>query len=285
MTQLAFYENTWILAKVARKQDPKDHPLAGYILIDDARFFTVTNQLITVDSKLENVTEVRFDGVVVPDGTKLFITEDVPYETDTFDTSDYVDMIEEAYTSDYLVAVRSNAPIGLRFTTYVDQDLLAELLEEYEGTVTYGTVIVPSSAVATVDEITRPELNLRGIEYLEIRTQSFYYNDYLEEDYGLDFEGVFAGSIIGLKEGNLSRDFSAVGYVEIALASGGSIVLYTEEMQANLKSLAQAYLDEIDDIPDDVRWVLEGFAIGRYPAGYVKDYTDPATDVEGEVAA
>ena len=39
---------------------------------------------------------------------------------------------------------------------------------------------------------------------------------------------------------------------------------------------AQNYLDEIDDIPENIRKVLDGFSIGRYPVGYVKDYPDIA---------
>lgn len=288
-TDVAFYENNWILAKVARKQDPEDHPLRGYFMIDDARFFTVTNQMITVDPSMENVIEVNFHGEQVADGTKLFITEDVrctcevidedhacgKYFEKRFDTTDYLDVVtsdpDYSYAGDYMVAVRSDRPIGLRFTSYVDEEMLADLLAQFEGTVTYGTVIVPSSAVATMNEITRPELALRGIEYLDVRTDTFFSTDYFDEngeDLGYDFTGVFAGSIVGLSEKNLSRDFSAVGYVEIALATGGSIVIYTEEMNANLKTLAGMYLDEMDEIPADIKTVLDAFAIGRYPQGY-----------------
>jgi hypothetical protein len=64
--------------------------------------------------------------------------------------------------------------------------------------------------------------------------------------------------------------------VEVALEGGGSVVLYTEEMKSNLATHAQDYLNGLDDIPEQIRKVLEGFAIGRYPVGYVKAYPDIA---------
>lgn len=282
LTQLAFYANTWILAKVESGQDA----LAGYVMIDDVRFFTITDELITVDGSMENVVSVRFGGETVPSGTKLFITDDVrctcdpsceedpcdKYYEEMFDTSAYEGIVYPAYSDDYFVTVRSNRPIGLRFTTQVDLDLLEELQAEYGGTITYGTIIVPTRDVKDLVEekgaFTRTDLQRQEIQYLDVRTNGFFSNEYLESTDEFDFEGVFAGSIVGLSEHNIKLDFSSVGYVELVLENGGVIAMYTEAVQANLAEHAAMYLDNIDDIPDDIRVVLEAFAIGRYPQGY-----------------
>lgn len=287
LTEVAFYANSWIVVKVAKGQEK----LAGYVMIDDARFFTITDQLITVDD-IENVLAVKFGGETMPVGSKLFITDDVccncdpscathpendcgKYYEETIDLSAYQGMVQNAYSDNFEVAIRSDVPIGLRFTTEVNKELLGMLLAEYEGTLTYGTVIVPKRDVSSMGSFTRTDLKRSAIKYLDVRTNSFFSNEYLEKERGYEFDvegkGVFAGSMVAMSEANLQIDFCAVGYVEILLESGDVIAIYSEVMTANVAELCGEYLDSMDTIPADIRDVLESFRYGSYPQKYYDD--------------
>jgi len=285
MTEVALYANAWIVAKVAAGQQK----LAGYVMIDDARFFTITNQMITVDDDIENVLAVKFGGEKMPVGSKLFITDDVcctcdpscathpendcgKYYEETIDLSAYQGMVQNAYSDNFEVAIRSDVPIGLRLTTRVNKALLEALRQEYEGTLTYGTVVVPKRDVSQLESITRTGLKRAGINYLDIRTNSFFSNKYLEEERGFEFEteemGVFAGSMVAMSETNLQIDFCAVGYVEILLESGDVIAIYSDVVTVNVAALCAEYLDTMDTIPASIRDVLESFRYGKYPQKY-----------------
>ena len=285
MTEVAFYANSWIVAKV----DAGQEKLGGYVMIDDARFFSITDEMITVDDSIENVSAVKFDGEVMSVGTKLFITDDVRcscdpsdpayHETDCgkyyeqkYDISAYEGMVNNAYSDNYEVAIRTDVPLGLRLTTRVNKALLAQLCEEYNGTLTYGTVIVPKRDITSTDGFTRTSLKRAGIKYADIRTNEFFTNEYLEQERGYVFnteeEGVFAGSMVAMSEANLQIDFCAVGYVEILLENGDVIALYSNPVVVNVAELCAEYLDTMDNIPANIKEVLESFRYGRYPQKY-----------------
>ncbi len=272
--ELAFYENTLIPALITTKQPE----LTGCVLIDDLRFLTVSKEIVTIDSKLENIEEITFMGVSIEDeackvheGSHLFVTDDTPYVEKKYDTEDYLGIVKSVYTDNVKHTVRLGEYPGLRFCTALDTALLEDLKSEYGEGVAFGTLIVQANALENVESFTRTELQRSGIEFFDVRTRGFYKDSYYdaESEELLENVQVFAGSVVGLapdeENGKLSDEvtvtYAAIGYVEVYLRDGsGSVVIYSDAVQTSLAFEAQKYLDKVDDISDEDRVTLTAYA-------------------------
>lgn len=273
-SQLAFYESTLVPVLISTRQPA----LTGYILLDDLRFLTVSKELVTVDSKLENIEKITFKGVSIEDpackvheGSRIFVTDDTPYVEKKYDTESYRGIVKSAYSDNVKHTIRLGEYPGLRFCTAIDTNLLEAITKEYGTGVAFGTLIVPATALETVTSFTRTDLQRSGIEFFEVRTRGYYQDTYYdsETEEVLDGVKVFAGSLVGLEPdettGKLSDQvdvvYAAVGYVEVYLKDGsGSVVIYSDMVQTSLAYEAQKYLDRVDGISDEDRVTLTAYA-------------------------
>ncbi len=261
--ELSFYERQLVPLTTASGQSET----GGNILLDDLRFLTVSKELITVDSTLENIRDITFEGISlgeegcrIKDGTRLFVVDDTPFEELYYETEAYKDVIKGAYNDNPRYTVRLGDHHGLRFTSVVDMEILEQMMEEHQGKVTYGTLITTAGALEQIDSFTRTNLERSNLKYIDVRTDGFYENFYYDEDedkrYDETQKQVFAGSVVDLAPdeaaGKLSDDvltnFAAIGYVEIQLEDG-YVVIYSEDIAIlNLAFEAQKYLDKVDDV-------------------------------------
>ena len=157
------------------------------------------------------------DDKVLP---RLFILDDAPegyYEVDTQVTAS--------------ARVSSTNP-GLRFKTKVDKDYLDNLVATYgEANVKVGTLIAPTDKLIgdlTIDTNTKVDV-AAIIDMPFAQTEDTY---------------TFAGSITNIKPQNLTRDFTAVGYVAYSADGQNWTYVYSvSEGTRNVTEIAQAALD------------------------------------------
>lgn len=95
---------------------------------------------------------------------------------------------------------------GLRFKTVFDDAAVEALVGTKEFTV--GTLIAPTDTLTDV-EFTKAALDEAGIAYLNVTAD---YDNAFAKDATAGTTTI-AGSIVGIKEENLDRDFSAIGYI------------------------------------------------------------------------
>ncbi|MBE6589086.1 MAG: hypothetical protein E7643_02800 [Ruminococcaceae bacterium] len=278
-SELAFYENTLVPLIGLSGQEK----MAGDILLDDLRFITVAKELVTVDSTLENIKDIKFKGISITDpaslikeGTRVFVTDDTPYVEEMYDTATYKNVVKSAYNDNVRYTVRLGEHSGLRFCTAVDTKLLEKMKTQYSDKVVFGTLIVPANALDNVDSFTRTELDRSGISYIDVRTSAYYEDFYYDSDAEklLKDTKVFAGSIVDLAPDevnnkfadNVASGFAAVGYVEVTL-DDGLVVIYSDTATATLALEAQKYLDKVDDISNADLITLRNYARKLLPEG------------------
>ena len=150
---------------------------------------------------------------------------------------DYVAPVVDSYeniagTTSVTAQLRIGNVNGIRFITNVDADLVAQA--EAEGyTVTMGTLIAPASwntqlTLDTVDATT-------GKSVLVIPTEGYFNNQ----------EGVIAGSIVNIKETNITKDFVARGYVTLTKDEVSTTYYASQPNEGrSLKTVAAACVED-----------------------------------------
>lgn len=147
---------------------------------------------------------------------------------------------------------------GIRFATNINLEKYAALKafcrDRMISTLYIGTLIAPVEYVERAGEFSALALSQLPYErcYLDIlsHTENFYEGEkVLKEGY----DAWFVGSIVNLKLENRTRDFAAIGYIQLVLANGSSFYIYSydnEDMDqvrkysANLADIATEALDK-----------------------------------------
>ncbi len=125
---------------------------------------------------------------------------------------------------------------GLRFKAEISTADLNYYKNNYES-VQAGILIAPKDLVG--DKILNHNYGVAGKDYIDVISN--VNNPYDE----VDGTTVFAGSIVNIKQGNLARDFVAVGYLKVVDSKGVETYYYTENYaQRNVSDVATAaYFD------------------------------------------
>lgn len=135
-------------------------------------------------------------------------------------------------------SIRLNEKNGIRFYTNVDKEKIASL--KADGyTVELGTLISPADLV-TDGELT---FDLETNKYIDVKfTSSKYYSE-------TDFSGV-VGSIVNIKEENISRDFVGRGYAKVS-KNGETEIYYADYVEGSvanhsrsLKTVSKALIND-----------------------------------------
>ena len=97
---------------------------------------------------------------------------------------------------------------GLRFKTFVKTATIEALVDAYGAEkVKVGTLIAPTDLLGA-NELTHA-FGVKGVDYIDVEAV-------IDAPFAtVDDTTVYAGSIVNIKEENLDRDFTAVGYVKV----------------------------------------------------------------------
>ncbi|MGN0173296.1 MAG: hypothetical protein ACI39F_02550, partial [Acutalibacteraceae bacterium] len=185
--------------------------------------FSISNNLIFSGISSKNVTYYSAGGVTI-EGYYDYSGVDETYKT-------YVAKIAETATingkviSDPLTvnammkdgaSIRLNNVNGIRFYTEVDTDKV-DSLRSAGYTVELGTLIAPA------DNIQDKELSfaLETGKYVDVKFNSATY--YTEGE----FTGI-VGSLVNIKDTNITRDFAGRGYVKVTDTEGNETITYAD---------------------------------------------------------
>jgi len=246
---LEFPANTWIVAKLNKDSTGSAENFGGYIYIDDAKIATLqASDMYTPDAVDENGNKLAYVRTVTSaganaitpwkNGVAFFRPSGVSMTPVYFDATPYREMIAPVRGA----SIRLSHAAGIRFATQLDLDQMNELLAMKEdgmiADVSIGTVIAPKAYVEAAGAFTMDaldnNLNINGGKYLNVKgTIGHYYGR--PEGVVLDqgYDTCFVGSITNVKLGNRDLDFSAIGYVRVALSSGESVYIYSYDYKAN----------------------------------------------------
>ena len=193
-------------------------------------------------------------------------------------TSGYIGNMDPALTED-LIAPGEVATLntensgGIRFATNINLEKYAALKafckqRRIKG-VSVGTLIAPLDYVKEANEFSTEALDLLGYKtaYLDIKANSetFYDGEKVLTD---GYDEQFVASIMNIKLENRTRDFAAIGYIELTLIDGKSFIVYSydnadmalvEKYSANLVEVAEAELLK-DTWTEEEREMIEDLA-------------------------
>lgn len=112
--------------------------------------------------------------------------------------------------------------IGLRFTSQMDKADYTKLLSLFgEDGFTFGTLIATKDYTAKIGgRLTAELLSQKGYDYIEIETDKIYKKTASYEEW--------AGSVSGLKAENMSRTYTAIGYLTLRYANGQEARVYLD---------------------------------------------------------
>lgn len=200
------------------------------------RTFKILNNPVIIDGQVniyDNSTgnfelpEIKKNkGLIYFDGEKYYKAGDKisPDKGGNVKTVTYESEME------YGASARLNYNAGLRFYSKVDKDLINEL-KIMGFNIELGTLIAPK------DLLDNEELSfdLKNDQYVDVKFDS---NEYYTGDSG--FEGV-VGSLVNIKEENLTREFIGRGYIKATL-DGITKIIYSDyckgEVENNSRSVA-----------------------------------------------
>ena len=272
-SNIVFTPNCLFAAKVNKKdaafnklgEADETYSNVNYIDIDNVSLKSATDADITVLPE-ENgdglaLMYIEIDGMKVQN-KNLYLTKDIEYTVKYFDPStvDYSGILSTETKS----SIRLSAPAGLRFATKIlDIDALDALFlmkgNDYSD-VEIGTLIVPTSYVSDID-FTVEDLTEAGRAYLTVEAAHGHY-------YAFDNDPAtthFVGSIVNILPQNITRSFSATGYIKITLWGGREFYFYSNTAHAaSVNAIAQAALnDKTQTWSDFDRAILEQYAEGK----------------------
>ncbi len=170
--------------------------------------------------------------------------------------------------TDDLASIRLNSPTGLRFATKVDTAAVAQL-EALGVTVNhYGTLIAPTDFMETLGELTletyTPGENIINVE---VSPGAFYELD--GDENTTHFVGSIVDLIVNDTVNNITRSFSARGYINVTFANGMTANIYSSFTKSvNIKEVATATLVKYPDLYEEgsaYHAVLESYAAGILP--------------------
>ncbi len=135
---------------------------------------------------------------------------------------------------------------GIRFRTEISEETVNALKADKDSgiytDVSFGTLIVPTDMLMG-GNFTHEWLNANGLAHLDIKSSAGF------DGWAFEENGVcgFYGSIVKIKETNLNRKFSGIGYVKLTKSDGTVRYVYAEYEAANARSaswIAQAAITD-----------------------------------------
>ena len=162
---------------------------------------------------------------------------------------------------------------GIRFATNINLEKYAELKafckKRRITKISVGTLIAPVEYVKEAKEFSTIALDELDYDtpYLNIKanTEIFYDGDKVVAE---GYDEQFVASIMNIKLNNRTRDFAAIGYVELGLINNGSFTIYSydnrdmdmvEKYAANLAEVAETELLK-DTWSEEEREMIADFA-------------------------
>ncbi len=133
----------------------------------------------------------------------------------------YIDAVTvRAYTNGAASVYAVGEDVGLRFTSQIDKADYARLISLFgEGGVTFGTLIATKDYTAKIGgRLTAELLSQKGYDYIEVETDKIYKTTAAYEEW--------AGSVSGIKGENMSRTYTAVGYLVLRYQNGEEARIY-----------------------------------------------------------
>ncbi len=206
-------------------------------------------------------------------------------------TSGYIGNMDATLTRD-LIAPAQEATLnienngGIRFATNINLEKYAALKQFCKDRriteVSVGTLIAPLDYVLEAGEFSTMALGFLDYTtpYLDVKanTEDFYDG---EKAVAEGYDEQFVGSIVNIKLENRSRDFAAIGYVQLTLLSGDAFTIYSydnqnmtlvEKYATNMAEVAEKALQK-DTWSEEERAKIEDLA----------EVTPETVAVEGEV--
>ncbi len=275
MKNISVAPNNWIVSKINKGQT---NP-TGSFYVDDVTVTTLGGET----AKMERVqgmlsADIYANGMYVTTVTdhNLFYTSD-KIEIRNAEIYD-LGSDEILHTDD--ATIRFTSPAGIRFTSILDIEALEALCEEikrpanadeeanWDGdtdgiislrAVSFGTLIVPTDLLDG-KELTFEVLEDNKIPYLDVKgTIGSYYDP--------NGDGVathISGSIVDLKEENIDRLFSGVGYIHLVLENGIEYNIYAHRTaKTSAWSLAD---DSYGTFNTAQQAVIDAFLAGHKPS-------------------
>jgi len=154
---------------------------------------------------------------------------------------------------------------GLRFKTQVSKTELQELIDKFGAeNVSVGTLIAPQDKLGT-SALTH-EFGTVNVDYIDVPAV-------IDKPFA-DADGVltYAGSISNIKQKNLDREFTAVGYISYVDFNGDTKYIYsTSDATRSIDYVAtKALEDTTKDYSLEARAILEKLTV-KYYENLVKD--------------
>lgn len=136
--------------------------------------------------------------------------------------------------------LRRVSPTGLRFVTSLNkQDLAALTASAGIASVTLGTLILPLNTAVSPAGLTHEGMG--ETSYLDVPAT-------VGKWYGEDAQNyLFAGSIVEIKDENLSREFAGCGYLCVTLTGGERFTAYAQASVGAFGPLANAWAENSDN--------------------------------------
>ena len=122
---------------------------------------------------------------------------------------------------------------GIRFATNLNTKKLEDLMEMKEDgffkSISIGTLIAPASYVKEAGEFSIEALRELPYEetFVNVKATIDQYYDGSDKTVAKGYDEWFVGSLVNIRLANRERDFAAIGYVKITMASGASMYVYS----------------------------------------------------------
>ncbi len=282
--KLTFDANMWNIAKVNKSYAPADG-VFGEFYVDNAYCHSYNEDTMKrtfTKAPDTNGNAPLYVDVVTATGHSYGASFDdtVLLDARTTATIQYLtpELTAGALAPVKGASIRLSGSGGIRFATQVNTEKLNALYQlEKDGkvaSVDIGTLITPYSYVAEAGAFTKEALEAldHTNKYVDVQAGiGYYYNTkgLLELDEGYD--NVFVGSLINIKPANISRTFTAVGYIKFTLLDGTEEYVYSydyadmssvleNDYSRNISSVAALFVNDPKYV--DYKELLQGFIKG-----------------------
>lgn len=276
-TDISIAASNWIVAKIMKGNITRQ----GSVYIDElmmTKFGTEKANTVMIEAMLS--AKIYANGEfykTVTDTNVFYQSSDIVIEAETFDLKEQVGT-DRLLTMDG-ASIRFYSPTGLRFSSRVDVDALNALYAMVGNTestinlqsVSFGTLIVPTDTL-NGNAVTFEALDAAGIPYLNVvGTKDCYYD--LDGDASTTH---ISGSIIDIKESNITRMFTGVNYIQIVLPNG---IVYNIYSDRDYRASAQSVADDAwGTYASAEQAVIDAFLAGVKPATDTPSVTPPVED-------
>ncbi|MGN0174259.1 MAG: hypothetical protein ACI39F_07440, partial [Acutalibacteraceae bacterium] len=171
-------------------------------------------------------------------------------------TADYTTELTSAVATEASASIRLNEQNGIRFYTTVDEEALEALTSgvDYE----IGTIVAPANALGSYGELTHEigDANYAEIKY-EVRTADGkieYFNAENKE---------IVGSLVNIKDSNISREFMARAYVKVGETYYYSTTTSTRSLQTVATALQNDSSDTAQTLYQNHKAMVDAWAAGK----------------------